>query len=129
MNWRCGILILALRHLDLGAGLHQGEVLVAFLFGLLVLGPEEFLHLLGYGDGAAVVVDGGVGFGGGEDDTVPGNACGDGAAQAARVVEMGIGTVTPLGPRFGKEAAPREVLVELVEQLYPDVAEDLVYHS
>lgn len=120
---------LALRDVDFGTGLHQCQMFVAFLPGFLEFGPKELLHLGGYGDGAALVVDGGVGFGGCEYDTMPGDACGDGAAQAARVVEMGTGTVAPVGPRLGEEAAPGKVLVELVEQLYPDVAEDLVDHD
>ena len=120
---------LALRHLDLGAGLHQGEVFVSFLFGLLVLGPEEFLHFLGYSDGSAVVVDGGVRFGRGEDDTVPGYAGGDGAAQLAGVVQVGGGAVAALRPRFAEESAALEVAVKLIEQFHLDVAKDLVYHS
>ena len=120
---------LALRHLDFGAGLHQGEVLVSFLFGLLVLGPEEFLHFLGYSDGSAIVVDGGVRFGRGEDDTVPGYAGGDGAAQLAGVVQVGGGSVAFLRPWFAEESAALEVAVKLIEQFHLDVAKDLVEHG
>ena len=111
------------------ASLHQGEVFVSFLFGLLVLGPEEFLHFLGYGDGSAVVVDGGVRFGRGEDDTVPGYAGGDGAAQLAGVVQVGGGAVAFLRPWFAEESAALEVAVKLIEQFHLDVAKDLVEHS
>lgn len=102
---------------------------LALLPGFLEFGPKELLHLGGYGDGAAVVVDGGVGFGRGEDDTVPGDAGGDGAAQFASVVQVGGGAVAFLRPRFAEESTALEVAVELIEQFHLDVAKDLVDHD
>lgn len=117
--------VLPLRDGDFGSGFHQGQVFVLFLVGLLEHGPEVFLHLGGDGDGASLVVDGGVGCGRSEGEAVAVNLRADGAAQGAGADEMGRRAVALFRPLFAEEAASREVLVEVVEQLHAEVGEDV----
>lgn len=93
-----------------------------------MLRPEVFLHPRGDGEGAALVVDGGVRQRAGEADAVPPDCSPDGAAQGAGVDQRGLGS----GPGafrpflFAEETSALEIPVELLGQFHPDVFQHVV---
>lgn len=140
---------LPLRNLDLAAGLFQGHGLVelggrrqrAVTFGigglagfglgglargLYVFGPKVPLHLGCDRKGAAGVVNGGVGQQTGKGHAVAADGSPDGAAQRPAIDERRFGPrARALGPLLrAKETAALKVLVELIEQLHPEVVQD-----
>ena len=114
--------------LDFGSGLHQGHVFVFGQPGFLEHGPEVLFHLrcdLG-DDGAAFVVDGGIGGGGGEGEAVARHPGVDGAPQGTGVVEVGGHAVFAGFPLLAEESASREVFVEVVGKVHAEVGEDVL---
>lgn len=114
--------------LEFGARLHQGHVFVFGQSGFLEHGPEVFLHLrsdLG-DDGAAFVVDGGIGGGGGECEAVARHLGADGAPQGTGVVQVGGHSVFAGFPLLAEESALGEVLVEVVGEVHAEVGEDVL---
>ena len=109
--------------LDFGSGLHQGHVFVFGQSGFLEHGPEVLLHLRGDlgDDGAAFVVDGGIGGGGSEGEAVARHLGTDGAPQGAGVVEMGGHAVFAGFPLLAEESASREVFVEVGGEVHAEV--------
>lgn len=118
---------LALWDMDFGSDLHEGHVFPRIVFCCTVLVPEEAFHLGGDGDVTAVVVDGGVRFGGFPSDAAGIDAGADGAAQfAGDDEERAFAVHLARRPGMVEEGLSGEVAVEFVGEFDADVVEDLL---
>lgn len=97
-----------------------------FAAQFVVLRPKIAVHFGGYGQRAAVVVNGGVWFAAAKRERIAANPRADGAAQFAGLDQRGSFAFTlTLWPRFGKERLALEVPVELVGEFHLQVGQYL----